>query len=245
MTLAAAVAELMRRRRVLIGVDFDGTLAPLVAHPDDAVPDDEAIDLLTRLADLPGLTVAVVSGRAHSDLSIRLGPLPGAILVGEHGNDTGADVDEGPMLAQAKALVRDIQAEFGPMTVEEKKHSVTLHTRRLDDAAVEAVNTRVRGWVSQTDGIMLLEGKNVLELTTAGGTKGTAIGDLGRHGDGTLYIGDDTTDETVFTTLGPDDIGVKVGDGPTSARYRVDDVAGVVGVLRAALTGRADSSWHD
>ena len=48
-----------------------------------------------------------------------------------------------------------------------------------------------------------------------------------------IYIGDDTTDETVFDVLGPDDVGVKVGPGPTAAAYRVDDVSGVVEVLRA------------
>jgi trehalose 6-phosphate phosphatase len=90
---------------------------------------------------------------------------------------------------------------------------------------------RVRAWVARHGGITLLEGKQVLELSVASRNKGDAIHDLARDMDGVLFIGDDTTDETVFETLGDTDVGVKVGDGDTSARYRVPGVAEVVDLL--------------
>jgi trehalose 6-phosphate phosphatase len=48
---------------------------------------------------------------------------------------------------------------------------------------------------------------------------------------GTLYLGDDVTDEDGFRALGPDDVTVKVGEGPTDARYRVADLDGVLALL--------------
>jgi trehalose-6-phosphatase len=65
---------------------------------------------------------------------------------------------------------------------------------------------------------------------TAARTKGDAILELA-GGRPALYIGDDTTDETVFAVLGPLDVGIKVGEGETEAPYRVEDVDGVVTIL--------------
>jgi trehalose 6-phosphate phosphatase len=48
---------------------------------------------------------------------------------------------------------------------------------------------------------------------------------------GAVYLGDDVTDEDGFRALGPDDVAVKVGEGPTDARYRVPDLAGALALL--------------
>jgi trehalose 6-phosphate phosphatase len=63
--------------------------------------------------------------------------------------------------------------------------------------------------------------------------KGTAlrrlVGEL--QPSGTMYLGDDVTDEDGFRALGPGDIGVKIGDGPSEAPYRVADPAGALVLL--------------
>ena len=230
LTLAHAVERLTSNGDFLVGVDFDGTLAPHVDHPDDAAPDMRAIELLSVIASRPGIDVAVVSGRALDSLRARLGEVPGAILVGEHGNDLGASSPPDPLIEAAVSLIEGIAEEAGGVTVERKPHSVTFHYRRLDDDEADGYLERIRAWASGHDRVSLLEGKSVVELSTATRNKGDAIRELAR-GRNSIYIGDDATDENVFAILGPDDVGVKVGDGPTAASHRVEDIDGVVAIL--------------
>lgn len=231
MSLTAAVDRLLAHDEVLVGVDFDGTLAPIVDHPDDARPDPEALALIRELAAKPGFDVAIVSGRSLDDLRARLGEIPGATFVGEHGNDVeGVAVEPSQELGAARELVDELHGRFPEAVVEKKQRSVTFHTRNLARGDAEEAGQAIRHWIADQGDIELLEGKEVFELTTATRSKGDAIKELaGRRP--VIYLGDDTTDETVFELLGGDDVGVKVGDGPTSASHRVQDIAGVVTIL--------------
>lgn len=239
MNAIEAVLDLNARGRLLIGLDFDGTLAPLVDHPDDAIPEKAAMAQVRELLDTQGIRVAIVSGRSLADLRERLGEdLPGAVLIGEHGNDTGEDPADDDTLDAAAQFV-DVLKGDRDVVVERKSRSVTFHTRNLDRHDAEEAVSLIRTWAGEHPDVTLLEGKEVLELTVATQTKGDAIVDLADAGEGVLYIGDDTTDETVFAMLGPDDVGVKVGPGPTAARFRVKNVAEVVELLEAlALASR-------
>jgi len=239
LTLYEAIAELMKRDQVLIGVDFDGTLAPLVAHPANAMPDPGTIEALSELVGLEGVSVVVISGRARDDLAARVGVLPGAILIGEHGNDVGQPVETPEVLEDARSFISLLQHRFPSATVEYKPRSVAFHTRSLDGAAKTETRKTVLTWATARPELTLLEGKEVIELTVALRTKGDAIAELAIGTDGTLYIGDDATDETVFRALGPDDLTVKVGEGRTAARYRVAAVPEVVEVLRRAALASA------
>jgi trehalose-phosphatase len=231
LTAAAAALRALERGRVLLAVDFDGTIAPLVDHPDSAVPVPEAVEYLRQLAAVEHVEVAVVSGRSLADLRLRLGEVPGAILVGEHGNDIGEEVEVGDAIEEARRFVEAVRAGR-EIVVEHKPRSVTFHTRMLEpDAKQDAVST-LRTWAAEHPDVTILEGKEVVELSVADLTKGDAIVGLASEVDVVLYIGDDTTDEAVFAVLRADDVGVKVGPGPTAARYRVDDVNDVVEVLR-------------
>lgn len=231
MTLRQAVERLFEHRPVLIGVDFDGTLAPLVEHPSLATPHESAIEVLGRLAARPGISVAVISGRALADLADRRGELPGAILVGEHGNDFGEPVPSSPPLEEAKRLVDTLVAGTPGSASEVKPRSVTFHYRNVEPGAEVDALALLRSWAEGRPQMSVLEGKEVIEVTVAGRNKGDAITELAGEQTRILYIGDDTTDETVFVRLGPDDVGIKVGPGETAATHRVEDVAGVVEVL--------------
>lgn len=223
---------------LLLGLDFDGTLAPLVKHPDLAVPDPRAVDLIAELAARDTIEVAVISGRARSDLKARLGEVAGVVLVGEHGNDIGGTTAPNKVVSQAEAFIRQLADEAGGATVEVKPSSVTFHYRHLEDEQAGPFLDRIREWASSREEIRLLEGKKVIELTTATSDKGDAIKQLA--GDRPIvYLGDDVTDETVFEVLSPGDVGIKVGEGPTSASHRVEDVDEVVRILeKIALASR-------
>lgn len=74
---------LERAPHVLCCLDFDGTLAPIVANPSEAriLPETESV--LRTLVEQSAVTVAIVSGRSVEDLRERVEP--DAILVGNHG----------------------------------------------------------------------------------------------------------------------------------------------------------------
>ena len=85
--LRAAVERIARVPNLLVGCDYDGTLAPIVEDPTRAAPLPEAVAALRALAALPQTTVAVISGRALRDLAA-LSRLPSEVhLVGSHGSE--------------------------------------------------------------------------------------------------------------------------------------------------------------
>jgi trehalose-phosphatase len=231
LNLRDALREMLGRDLVLIGLDFDGTLAPLVDHPRMAEPHRRSVELIALLTHRPSLRLAVVSGRALADLEDRLGALPGVALIGEHGNDVGLPVAPSPILLSARAFLASLQRDHPLSIVETKPHSVTMNTRRLDVSSSGSARREIEEWAQAHPDLSLIEGKDVVELTMGSRTKGDVIAELSSDCDGTIYIGDDLTDETVFARLQPGDIGIKVGEGETAARFRVADTLGVLGVL--------------
>ncbi|MFV1990500.1 MAG: trehalose-phosphatase, partial [Acidimicrobiales bacterium] len=87
MDLQARIVELARTPQLLVACDYDGTIAPLVANPMDALPRRETVAAMRGLAELPQTHVAVISGRSLRDLAA-LSRLPDEIhLVGSHGSE--------------------------------------------------------------------------------------------------------------------------------------------------------------
>ena len=169
-----AATQAMSRGRALIAVDFDGTIAPIVDHPDHAVANAEAVRHLRLLAASQRVEVAVVSGRSLADLCARLGDVPGATLIGEHGNDIGEEVEIGDTIELARRFV-DVLRAGREIVVEQKKRSVTFHTRALDADSKEHTVALLRTWAGEHPGVTVLEGKEVVELSVADRTKGDAI----------------------------------------------------------------------
>ncbi len=223
---------------LLVASDFDGTLSHLVDDILAAVPIPRAVDALKRLAGTEGTHVAILSGRRRSDLVERFDDRR-FILIGEHGADAG-----GGMLAESPALtaVRGRFAELGQevpgSVVEQKNHSVVFHYRTATDpnAAVD----EIRQIAAESVGLTLLDGKDILELTDSTTDKGKALSALrvSLAASYVLFIGDDVTDETVFSTLRPPDVTVHVGTGPTLASSMVPDPEAVADLLEVLASAR-------
>jgi trehalose 6-phosphate phosphatase len=238
-----AVDEALQRAAaadaLFVGLDFDGVLSEIVAHPDDAIPVPGVAGVLQELVDLPGVRVAAMSGRRRDDLAERLDPPAGVLLVGEHGADSGeGELPSPATYEEVMAVLEDVAAEFPGAWVEQKRTGLTLHGRALtgDDATAlaEAAVARLESLVPGS----FDRGNRVVDVRLTGATKGGAILALRAPGESVLYIGDDTTDETVFTILGSHDVGIKVGDGDTAASSRLADPRAVVVFLGDLVTAR-------
>lgn len=245
--LDRALTTVARVPRLLVACDYDGTLSPIVANPQDARPLPAAADALCAIAELPDTTAALISGRARADLA-RLSGMPGTVrLVGSHGSefDTGfaSAIDEGAaaLLAELTAGLTAIALEFPGATVEVKPASLALHVRNAEPADADAALTKARA-IAEGHAVQVTAGKAVLEFAVIDTDKGHAVDVLRERHDASavVYLGDDVTDEKAFRRLRGADIGVKVGPGETLAEYRVDspeDVAAALALLLAARRG--------
>lgn len=236
LSLDRAINRLGEVERLVIASDFDGTIAPIVARPERAVPDPRALQSLLRLASHDGVVVAVVSGRGFSELQGLIGEAEGLVLIGEHGSDRGEETgDQDQRVEEMAIFVGGLADRLVGTALEVKRHGVGFHYRRAEEgAAAEAVGS-ILSWAEERPEIKVTEGKKIVELSVAPYDKGDAVLGLkeGIGADRVVFFGDDTTDESVFAVLGPDDIGVKVGLGETKARYRVSDISEVIRLLEA------------
>ena len=243
--LLAALERISGRRPLLVASDYDGVLAPLVDDPSAAVPLDGVAEVLGRLSVVPGVTVAMVSGRGVEDLRRTSGFGGRLRWIGSH----GAEFD-GPLeadLAERRNALRDALQPVVERTpgarLEVKPASVAVHVRRVSDrGAAASLLEHVRSTADPS--LTLKPGKDVLELAVTGADKGSALRRLrGETGAAAaLYLGDDRTDEDGFRALGPDDVAVKIGHEQTVARYRVADPAAALALLEhlaGQLTARA------
>ena len=248
--LVAALRSIARTPQLLVACDFDGTLAPFVDDPEDARPTPEARVAMAELGRLPQTTLALVSGRDVASLQRVAAPPDGTVLIGSHGAESNVDgLDEltltGEETAQLRALrerLESVVAGFAGARLEHKPAGVALHTRGL--GAAESVAAQRAGVDSVEElggGFTVRDGKSVVEFSVRTETKGDAIRRLAQSvaATATFFAGDDVTDEDAFAALGASDVGVKVGGGATSARYRVADIPELVRVLDFLAAERA------
>lgn len=233
MSLQSEIERIARLRPLLVGVDFDGTITPIVDDPARARPDRSAREALTRLAGREEVSVAVVSGRRRQEVLAMLEDPSGVTVIGEHGSDTGDPHAGTPDLGELVAELEDIASDVPGSWVEAKVWSVVFHYRLSDpDLASDGVRRVLEGPGSRR-GVVARQGNMVVELHATETNKGDAVEAL-RKATGAaavVFIGDDVTDEEAFARLGEADLGIKVGPGPTAAGHRVRNVDQVAQTL--------------
>lgn len=231
--LVEALRELTNTTKLLVALDFDGTLAPEVDDPERARALPEARTAVLRLLEMPDTRVALVSGRSLASLE-RVSQLPdNALLIGSHGIEIrldnpddiiGLDAAELERVELLKEVLSEVADSIDQVWLESKPAGFALHTRLATEH-----NSRVAHLVARSeaaaelDGLTVRGGKNVLEFSVRSTTKGEAIEHLRAYTGATavFFAGDDVTDEDGFAALGPGDLGLKAGDGVTLANYRV------------------------
>lgn len=219
-------------------IDFDGTLVPLVDHPDLVRADSELIELLEALRLRFEERVALVSGRSIAQLDAMIGPVAGRIaLAGSHGAEVRRDghliePPRPPGLDSAIAEIRAYGAGHPEMIIEVKSHGVAMHYR-IAPVLEEQIRRRAFA-IAERTGLQVQPGKMMIELRGPGWDKGGAVtalmGEPPMAGRTPIVIGDDLTDEPaliVAKALGG--FGVIVGGGgrETAAIYALTDVGSV------------------
>lgn len=244
-----AVEQFARTPNILIACDYDGTLAQIVDNPDEAYPVDEAMVALRDLSELKKTSVAIISGRALSDLSDLTSMRETVHLVGSHGSEFDPSFTDS-LSDEQRALLKKVTNELESIADEEgddlrleyKPASVVLHYRQVEPDRVPGILERVHDGPAARSGIHVKEGKKVIELSVVNTDKGEAIESLRRRvgANAVLYIGDDVTDEDAFASLSGSDLSIKVGDGDTVARHRVSGPDEVARLLARLSELRAD-----
>ena len=247
------------RRPLLVALDFDGTLAPLVDDPSASRALPGAAAALVQLVALPTsarVHVALVSGRALGDLHTLAQAPVGTFLIGSHGAERARvtafgldrdvvqlDDDVADRLASLGAEVAAVARGRDGVWVETKPTAVVVHTRLAPDDVADVAEAEALE-VGARLGTNVLHGKDVVEISVLHASKGDAVtalrNELGARV--VVYVGDDVTDEHAFAVLGPDDVTVKVGPGETIAEYRVDGPDDVVEALTALVGGLAGAT---
>jgi trehalose 6-phosphate phosphatase len=207
---------------VVVGLDFDGTLAPIVDDPESAHIHPDAPRVLTDLAGVVR-AVAVITGRpARQALALggldEVGDAIGGTgrelyLFGQYGNERWSSTNRRvvtPRPPQGLAtfereLPRVLEsADAGDAFIEDKGIAVAVHTRRLDDPD-EAFDRLVKpvGELAERHGLVVEPGRRVLEVRSHGMHKGLVVEYLMEHleAGGFLFAGDDLGDLDAFEAV--------------------------------------------
>ncbi|MDT0197445.1 trehalose-phosphatase [Arthrobacter sp. AB6] len=248
--LREAIRRIAGTEHLLVAMDFDGTMAPIVGRADDARPLPRSAAAFAGLAVLPRTTTALISGRALASLRAVASPPVDTLLIGSHGAEawlgpgsTGLTLDEGQkaLLAEVRTVLEDIVREAPGTTLEDKPAGVVLHTRLAADDVAEDAVAAARSLLQDRKGVFLKDGKRVLETSVVNASKGEGVTFLRQvtGATGVLFAGDDTTDEDALARLEPGDVGVKVGLDFTQAEYRVEAPVHIAELLEVLLQERS------
>ena len=233
---------------ILLGLDFDGTLAPIVTDPELALPAPGVVELLSELS-RSLVRLAIISGRDTDALAARL-PVAGLTLVGNHGleernGESALLAVATPFAASleraADAVGRLKEARIPGVRVERKRVGISVHFRNAPDrsearASLQPVLQRIaeREQLRLHPGRMVWELRPPLEID-----KGAVLRRLaaGLQPAAIIYIGDDLTDADAFSALkGMRDlktlaVGVRSDEVPEAAFVDCDlTVDGITGV---------------
>jgi trehalose 6-phosphate synthase/phosphatase len=250
------IAAAVRGHPVMVFLDFDGTLSPIVEDPAAAVLPEAERQAVRALAER--VPVAVVSGRDLDDVRRRVG-LDGLWYVGGHGtaavspegkrSDDTSGIGLDDIQALLEATERDLKGRLRGLDpgvlVERKRTSIAVHYRRAPHA-LRRVRATVEATAAAFPRLAVIPGRAVFELRPSDAwDKGKAVRWLLEHAAGSpgttpVYLGDDTTDETAFRAVEADGIGILVAGvaAGTAAHYQLRNrhrVAEFLTRLTAAL----------
>lgn len=225
------------QQRPLLAFDFDGTLAPIVARPNDARLSKGVSTRLARLA--AQLPIAIVTGRSVDDVRGRLGFEP-RFIVGNHGAEDAGDASVVHEPSEALSRLRSRLLHQLPalaaagVTVEDKGHSLALHYRlsRTRERALQVITDLL---ADRDEALRVFGGKLVVNVVVQlAPDKADAVRALVYRSASScaIFAGDDVNDEPVFASAPAGWLTIRVGrDEPRSRAQFFLDSPGEMALL--------------
>jgi alpha,alpha-trehalose-phosphate synthase [UDP-forming]/trehalose-phosphatase len=240
--------------QLVVALDLDGTLLPFAPTPQEARVDGDTAALLEALAETPGITLGVISGRPRALVEELPPRFPKIHFAAEHGVWRFAEgswlqaLPPVPQIEEIAHILRAIAHRYPGALVERKSCSVCLHWRRVapehHDEIVAAAEVAVDEWLETQRSLERLPAVEALEVRHTAAHKGGALSwlrTLGPQAAPMLAIGDDLTDEDMFVSLREHDIGILVAEQPrrTQATLRLPNPPAVHRFLRWLVDARS------
>jgi trehalose 6-phosphate synthase/phosphatase len=229
-----AIARIRQAPHVVLLLDYDGTLVPFTPMPEDAKPDAELVELLLSLVRHPKYSVHLVSGRTRENMVAWFGSL-GVDLHAEHGlwsmhagRWKRLVVPELPFATHIKSILDEFAARTPGSHVEVKSSVLGFHWRNADPefGARQANELRLHlAELLSNVSAEVIWGNHVIEVRPFGLHKGVVVPDvLERAEQGTLVLalGDDRTDEDLFSVLPKESVTLHVGPRASIAGLRIE-----------------------
>jgi trehalose 6-phosphate phosphatase len=234
-------------REMCLFLDYDGTLTPIVANPDEAILSHKAREVIKELSGQ--ITVAIISGRDREDVSAKAG-INNIIYAGSHGFDisgpNGLDMEHEsgekiiPVLDSAEKHLKEKLRPISGVQIERKKYALAVHFRNAKDNVLPEIKWTVSEVLNSHNELKKGSGKKIIELKPEiDWHKGRALIwlmeklQLKRDKYIPVFIGDDVTDEDALRVVREDGIGIITGshNQTTAASYRLDDPDQVIAFL--------------
>jgi trehalose 6-phosphate synthase/phosphatase len=229
----------------LVLLDYDGTLVNYTTTPEKAKLTLEITGIIRKLINLPGMEIFIITGRRHEDIDRFLDHIP-INIIAEH----GAIIKENGMWKNQELIAdswkKSVISVMNQITdtcpgsfIEEKFYSLAWHYRNAEpDSGYTSSRELIRlmNNIIGTYGLKILDGNKVVEILSDSIGKGKAVKKLDEQNiyDFILSIGDDATDEEMFEYFQnhSNAYTIKVGEGDTFAKYKLNDISEVVSLLK-------------
>jgi trehalose 6-phosphate phosphatase len=250
-------AEIRKRGRVTIFLDFDGTLVDIAPRPDLVHFKHEAREVLRRLTKHPLATLVIVSGRRRAELLEHIA-VPDIHYFGLYGwerdGHSALPAESQKALREAREAVEPLLKKYPNLWIEDKNSSLSVHLLQVPKARHEALRkdllTVLQPFQRKLHAVGNIRDVEILPRSIPG--KGLAVKEFLRDNADkkslAFYFGDDYSDESGFVAVGRG-ASVHVGKPrPTKARYRVKtpaDVAKVLGRIEGVLEEMEKSGARD
>jgi len=226
--------------RVIIFLDYDGTLSPVASTPELALLPPKIGEVLRKLALRNNFEVGIISGRSLAEIKALIG-LEGLAYAGNHGLEIECR-KEGfvhPTATKASSLLKELYsrlverlAGINGIILEDKQFSLSVHYRLVAKSEVKKVKALFREVVeaSEKQGkVRVTEGKKVIEVRPPvdwdkGKTIEWLLGHYQAENSLVIFAGDDVTDEDGFKFVNRiNGISIRVGEASalTCADYYV------------------------
>ena len=246
--------RLAQAKNALLILDYDGTLVPFVARPEDAAPSDELKNMLRTLDSMDTVKVVIVSGRNResledffADVDIDMIAEHGAWVSRHNGRERqwrAGTTDSREWKDEISNILEHYVMRTPGSFIEEKEFSLVWHYRQSNvglgrQRAHELTETL--SYITANLDLQVLEGSRVVEVKNVSINKGHAVKELTAmvKPDFIFIAGDDWTDEDMFKAL-PESCSVKIGMKQTAAQYNLKSQESMIALLKQMMERMTD-----